>query len=263
MAAETQNLGSNSTQVFDSVANLYDVTPKQAESLVAYHGSLRLFLGSLLNASQGVGYFETRESNISKGLGLLGKVASYFSFGTSEIVAETFKEFEQFQNEDELTKVAEIATAASEMGIHKFVKQLATEIVQKSAQDLKNLTPKQAKERAREDVRNLKKQMAKGVFQDLVRDSQAANMLSQKDSTQATVSLQNSMMRTIGKNRGLDFSQSTPAKSHQDLRKFTNQIAERKQGHITAEPTHKDLGPHTHQIVAHEQMGAKNTHNHY
>lgn len=272
MATETQKLGSTSTQVFDAVAKLYDVTPEEAESIVAYHGAFRLYLGTLLNASQGAGYFETRASNLLKGVSFFSKITSIFSFGASELAASGLQEFEQFHNESELKQVAEVAIAVSEIGIHKFVKQLATRVARQSSKNLAKLTPRQAIEAAKKDVRNLRSQMANKTFKELVKVSEAANMLSEQDSANSVAAIEDKMVEVLQTQKYKHSSQenisstsnfaSAAHHTHKDLGNFTHQIIEKEhihteEQHHTHALQHKDVGEFTHALIKKEEQHKK------
>ncbi len=249
MKDSSQKLGTN--PLFAKVAGIYGVSEKQAESIVAYHGAFRLNAGSLLNASRNVGYFETKEGNASKGIGFLAKIASLFPGGAvAEIGAEVAKGIDEFRNEYELAKVAQIAMIVESDMATTAIRDLATRTVESSINGIKNLSPKEARDLAKRDVAHLKQQMIGGKFDELASASQAASLLL-TGNQEIVKNLVDAMWLEVGLGRGKDFIKE------KEQSKKTKSAAENNLDYKT---THPILGPHSQEVVHHHQL--KTTHIH-
>jgi hypothetical protein len=240
-------------EVRADIATRYNATDTQVDSLLAYYGAVKSTLNPQFRASGLEGQVEVKKGTISKASNFIGKALSILPFGSAaEIVTDGIGEIDQALKESDLRKIAKVVAVIEEgIRVPQFTKDLAEDLVGVFAQDLKNMTPKQAQERAQEDCKSLKKQICKGNFENLSQEADARSLSDDENSEQSGCkSLRAAMVDGVAKDRGRDLEQE---RAREEAKSALHSDS-------SYEATHPTFGQHTRAAVDHHNKNPVHVH---
>jgi hypothetical protein len=231
---------SSPEELFEKISKIYNTTPEQARSLTKYHATFRSELGSLLRSAGGAAHFEVREGDVSRGVGFIAKIVSFFTGGLADLFASAVRGVDKYGKESDLDEVQKIATAISgNSAIHQFSKALATKSLESQVDALKTLSPQEAIKYAKKDIQTLKEKIIAGEFENGLDESEASSLLGEDhDASDIIEDLQEDMWKEIGLSRGRNFLEKECKATLQELK---------------YEDGHPNLGSHTADVIAAHQ----------
>lgn len=153
---------------FRNVADRYGVTPHQAESLVAYHAQLRSSLNEAFIAASTGKRFKTEQGTVAKTSGLIATFLKVLPFGNAaEVASGVITIADSHFSRKELDSFAALVPAFGGLEhLNELTKSLATQILEASVDNIKDLTAREAKQSAKDDFKVLTKQVSAGKFKD-------------------------------------------------------------------------------------------------
>jgi len=152
---------------FRNVADRYGVTPEQAESLVAYHAQLRAALNEAFIAASTGQRFQTAEGSVAKVSGLIATFLKFLPFGNAaEVVSGVINIADSHFSRKELDSFAALVPAFGIENVNKLTKSVATDTLEASIDQIKNLSVEEARKAAKKDFKTLTGLISKGTFKD-------------------------------------------------------------------------------------------------
>jgi hypothetical protein len=239
-------LFSRKEEVLGKIAAIYEVTPKEAESLVAYHAELRSKLNEFLVASATGKHFQVRPNFFTRASQVISSIVSavFPPAGSLAAVASgAIAMTQEYFQESDLAKGRKILEAIGGIeNLNQFTKSLSTELTKIFASHIKHLSPTKSEERAKSDfgvvMKNLE-ELAKIAEES---PSKAAGLLDdaseENSKTQISKTLGTIIIDKVANSHGVNLAEIEAKQQVESLMKNTQE--------------HPDLGNFTHQVLNHK-----------
>ena len=217
-------MAATKASVFEKVSQQYGVSPEQAEHLVEYHSAVRAAINDEFATAQVAPKVELKEGNSSKAISALSQF-----FGVFGAIANTANtainatgdhiERDEYQN----LLATNPSHDLNNVGI--FSKALATDLVEKKHDNLKDLSSKEIKQAAKKDAATILKTMRKGKFDAIV----------------------------------VEFEDENPVANSEVIDALLEQFKPepQKESNFGQKAVHENLGRHTAAILSHENRSTK------